>query len=221
MRSQALLSCRAGRATAAAAHTQCPATRCSTATCSRPSAARWQTAWASPSSGVWRVRATARQHTPTHTAASRERNCRSTHRLTQQRVTAQIACVAARRVMVSLTTGTPMIFGATEAPCAFGELISIGSIGGTKNAAVCFCDSHAVPHACCCRCTHASHTAAGPSSSDAAAACWCCCRHCRLQISAAISGVLQAKLNMEPARFYLKFTDVTVRSDFGWNGKTF
>ncbi|EFN53805.1 hypothetical protein CHLNCDRAFT_136510 [Chlorella variabilis] len=36
-------------------------------------------------------------------------------------------------VMVSLETGKQMMFGGTEEPCAFGELISIGSIGGEKN----------------------------------------------------------------------------------------
>jgi phenylpyruvate tautomerase len=35
--------------------------------------------------------------------------------------------------MVSLDTGKQMMFGGTEEPCAFGELISIGSIGGEKN----------------------------------------------------------------------------------------
>lgn len=36
-------------------------------------------------------------------------------------------------VLVSLDTGKPMMFGGTEEPCAYGELISIGSIGGEKN----------------------------------------------------------------------------------------
>lgn len=36
-------------------------------------------------------------------------------------------------VMVSLTTDKQMMFGGTEEPCAYGELISIGAIGGEKN----------------------------------------------------------------------------------------
>lgn len=36
-------------------------------------------------------------------------------------------------VMVSLTTDKPMCYSGTEAPCAYGELISIGAIGGEKN----------------------------------------------------------------------------------------
>ena len=39
-------------------------------------------------------------------------------------------------VMVSLTTDKPMVYGGTELPCAYGELISIGAIGGEKNKAV-------------------------------------------------------------------------------------
>lgn len=35
--------------------------------------------------------------------------------------------------MVSLDTGKQMMFGGTEEPCAYGELISIGSLGGGKN----------------------------------------------------------------------------------------
>lgn len=36
-------------------------------------------------------------------------------------------------VMISLTTDKPMSYGGTEEPCAYGELISIGAIGGDKN----------------------------------------------------------------------------------------
>ena len=36
-------------------------------------------------------------------------------------------------VMISLTTDKPMSYGGTEEPCAYGELISIGGIGGEKN----------------------------------------------------------------------------------------
>ncbi|PSC70071.1 DNA ligase [Micractinium conductrix] len=36
-------------------------------------------------------------------------------------------------VMVSFEPGKAMIFGGTEEPCAYGELISIGAIGGEKN----------------------------------------------------------------------------------------
>ncbi|GBF96776.1 hypothetical protein Rsub_09632 [Raphidocelis subcapitata] len=77
-------------------------------------------------------------------------------------------------VMVSLTTDKPMCYSGNEAPCAYGELISIGAIGGEKNKA----------------------------------------------ISGAVASVLKAKLGIDPARFYLKFTD-SARSDFGWNGSTF
>ena len=36
-------------------------------------------------------------------------------------------------VTVSIRTDTPMVFGGTEEPTAFGELFSIGAIGGEKN----------------------------------------------------------------------------------------
>eukprot|EP00879_Flechtneria_rotunda_P003876 GHRR01004116.1.p1 GENE.GHRR01004116.1~~GHRR01004116.1.p1 ORF type:complete len:108 (+),score=20.79 GHRR01004116.1:229-552(+) len=36
-------------------------------------------------------------------------------------------------VMVSLTTDKPMCFAGTEAACAYGELMSIGAVGGAKN----------------------------------------------------------------------------------------
>ena len=36
-------------------------------------------------------------------------------------------------VTVSLKTDTPMVFGGTEEPTAYGELLSIGAIGGDKN----------------------------------------------------------------------------------------
>ena len=39
-------------------------------------------------------------------------------------------------VMVSLRADTPMCFGGTEEPCAYGELVSIGAIGGDKNKKV-------------------------------------------------------------------------------------
>lgn len=39
-------------------------------------------------------------------------------------------------VMVSLTTDKPMCYSGTEAPCAYGELVSIGAIGGDKNKTV-------------------------------------------------------------------------------------
>ncbi len=39
-----------------------------------------------------------------------------------------------------------------------------------------------------------------------------------LQISAALSEVVQRHLNVPPSRLYIKFVDVP-RSDFGWNGK--
>ena len=39
-------------------------------------------------------------------------------------------------VLVSLRTDTPLLFGGTEAPAAYGELLSIGAIGGAKNKAI-------------------------------------------------------------------------------------
>ena len=38
--------------------------------------------------------------------------------------------------MCSLTTDKPMIYAGSEEPAAFGELISIGAIGGDKNKQV-------------------------------------------------------------------------------------
>ncbi|CAK9192844.1 unnamed protein product [Sphagnum jensenii] len=40
------------------------------------------------------------------------------------------------------------------------------------------------------------------------------------QLSAAIAEILQTKLSVPPARFYIKFYDVK-RTDLGWNGATF
>lgn len=39
-------------------------------------------------------------------------------------------------VMVTLRSGTPVCFAGTEAPAAYGELLSIGAIGGDKNKAI-------------------------------------------------------------------------------------
>ena len=39
-------------------------------------------------------------------------------------------------VLVSLRTDAPLLFGGTEAPAAYGELLSIGAIGGAKNKAI-------------------------------------------------------------------------------------
>ena len=60
-------------------------------------------------------------------------------------------------VLVTLRTGAPVLFGGTEAPAAYGELLSIGAIGGDKNK----------------------------------------------KISAALAGVLTAKLGVDASRFYL------------------
>ncbi|XP_039047688.1 macrophage migration inhibitory factor homolog isoform X1 [Hibiscus syriacus] len=40
------------------------------------------------------------------------------------------------------------------------------------------------------------------------------------KLSAAISGILDSKLQVPPSRFFLKFFD-TKGSNFGWNGSTF
>lgn len=39
-------------------------------------------------------------------------------------------------VLVAVHTDTPLSFGGTEEPAALGELVSIGAIGGAKNAAI-------------------------------------------------------------------------------------
>lgn len=38
-----------------------------------------------------------------------------------------------RYVMVSVSCGKPMCYAGTGEPCAYGEIISIGAIGGSKN----------------------------------------------------------------------------------------
>lgn len=39
-------------------------------------------------------------------------------------------------VLVTLNAGKSVMFGGTEAPAAYGELLSIGAIGGEKNKSV-------------------------------------------------------------------------------------
>lgn len=39
-------------------------------------------------------------------------------------------------VLVSVRSGVTLCFGGTEEPAAYGELLSIGAIGGAKNAAI-------------------------------------------------------------------------------------
>lgn len=39
-------------------------------------------------------------------------------------------------VLVSLRTDVALCFGSTEAPAAYGELLSIGAVGGAKNKAI-------------------------------------------------------------------------------------
>jgi phenylpyruvate tautomerase len=39
-------------------------------------------------------------------------------------------------VLVSARADVPLLFGGTEAPAAYGELLSIGAIGGDKNKAI-------------------------------------------------------------------------------------
>ncbi|KAK9830211.1 hypothetical protein WJX72_010356 [[Myrmecia] bisecta] len=39
-------------------------------------------------------------------------------------------------VLVTLRTDTPTCFGGSEAPAAYGELLSIGAIGGDKNKSI-------------------------------------------------------------------------------------
>jgi phenylpyruvate tautomerase len=65
-------------------------------------------------------------------------------------------------VMISLRGGVPMLFGGSEDPTAYGELISIGGLGPEINE----------------------------------------------QLSAALAEILQMKLSVPPARFYIKFYDV-------------
>ena len=119
-------------------------------------------------------------------------------------------------VMVSLRADTPMCFGGTEEPCAYGELVSIGAIGGDKNKKV-----RGVRPAERCTLGVQRRAAADPAA----------CRPCCLapltppspppvQISAAVAAVVEEHCGVPPARFYLKFYDVGA-SDFGWNGSTF
>jgi hypothetical protein len=68
--------------------------------------------------------------------------------------------------MISLRGGVPMLFGGSEDPTAYGELISIGGLGPEINE----------------------------------------------QLSAALAEILQTKLSVPPARFYIKFYDIKVRS---------
>jgi hypothetical protein len=68
--------------------------------------------------------------------------------------------------MISLRGGVPMLFGGSEDPTAYGELISIGGLGPEINE----------------------------------------------QLSAALAEILQMKLLVPPARFYIKFYDVKVTS---------
>lgn len=110
-------------------------------------------------------------------------------------------------------------YSGTEAPCAYGELISIGGIGGAKNKEVC-CTGSGVEGGTCTalfcvrleaskRCATQQCTSFSPSADGVAAA----CLQSAQQISAALSKVLKAKLNIEPNRFYLK---VRVRLIYGY-----
>ena len=116
-----------------------------------------------------------------------------------------------------------MSYAGNEEPCAYGELVSIGGIGGEKNkkagggggvrraggAGSCSCCRRHRRQ----RCQADSVPAAAPSGPLAlAAAC--------SQISAALAAVVQQHLGVPPSRLYIKFFDVA-RSDFGWNGSTF
>jgi phenylpyruvate tautomerase len=44
-------------------------------------------------------------------------------------------------VLVTLNASKPVMFGGTEEPAAYGELLSIGAIGGGKNKQVQQCTS--------------------------------------------------------------------------------
>ena len=48
-------------------------------------------------------------------------------------------------VLVSLTTDKPMMFGGTEEPCAFGELISIGVRQGLQRPLACLLACSGLP----------------------------------------------------------------------------
>ena len=147
-------------------------------------------------------------------------------------------------VMVSLTTDKPMVYGGTELPCAYGELISIGAIGGEKNKAVRAVCSEAANTRSRAEQSRAEQSRAEQSRAESeqsraesgeSGQRVNCRRHRNTQhkntqrqhnttqqhqISGAIAAVLAAKLKVDPARFYLKFYDAE-RSNFGWNGSTF
>ncbi|KAK4370006.1 hypothetical protein RND71_009481 [Anisodus tanguticus] len=69
-----------------------------------------------------------------------------------------------RYVMILLNGGVPIAFAGTEAPAAYGELISIGGLGPSVNG----------------------------------------------KLSSTIAEILQTKLSIDSARFYIKFYDSPV-----------
>ena len=59
---------------------------------------------------------------------------------TSQALSAAVAAATGKPesyVLVTLRSGTPVCFGGTEEPAAYGELLSIGAIGGEKNKGIC------------------------------------------------------------------------------------
>lgn len=48
----------------------------------------------------------------------------------------EVAISCLQYVLVTLNAGKSVMFGGTEAPAAYGELLSIGAIGGEKNKTV-------------------------------------------------------------------------------------
>lgn len=117
-------------------------------------------------------------------------------------------------------------YSGTEAPCAYGELISIGAIGGEKNKQVCQSSAgwgvaeagcttslaravggHFVPLLNEAEWTsHRSHMwiLMDPDPPVAARNSTTVAVLCSLQISGAIADVLKSKLKIDPSRLYLK-----------------
>ena len=74
-------------------------------------------------------------HTPTHTVPGNGVDNSDTLKA----LSAALASATGKPesyVLVALTTDVPLSFGGTEAPAALGDLVSIGAIGGAKNAAI-------------------------------------------------------------------------------------
>lgn len=61
--------------------------------------------------------------------------CHATHDACAQSLTTVLLCPS-QYVLVTLKTDVPVMFAGTEEPAAYGDLHSIGAIGGEKNKEV-------------------------------------------------------------------------------------